>query len=288
MGRVAARWQWLPVVVRAVVVGTLVGGMATLPWSVLVGANFKLWPSVPWSVPVMALYLWIYWQYVGGKGWPASTAESRRRDLRARSLSGPLWRWSLLAGSLGIVSLLALRIVSDSLFDAGRERFPDVSAYPFLTVASIIVMASVVAGVAEEAGFRGYMQGPIERRHGPLVAILVVGTLFWLAHFTHYIGRGWMFFGLMWYFLGAAALYGTLAYLTGSILPGVVLHALGNVVGFSLVWWGSSSSAEPASGDSGSRVLLAASMGGLASTAATLWACKQLAVVARREAAGGR
>jgi membrane protease YdiL (CAAX protease family) len=289
MGRVATLWQGVPVVVRAVVVGTLVTGTATLPWSVLAGANFKLRPSIPWSVPVMAVYLWAYWRYVGGKGWPASTAESRRRDLRARSLSGPVWRWSLLAGSLGVASLLALRVAFESVLAAGRECFPDVSAYPSLTVASIIAMASAVAGVAEEAGFRGYMQGPIERRHGPVVAVLVVGTLFWLAHFTHYIGQGWVFLGLFWYFLGAAAVYGALAYLTGSILPGVVLHALGNVLGFGVLWWASSSAAPaPRTGGGGGRLAFACALAGLVSTASMVWAYRRLAVVARREAPSAR
>ena len=38
------------------------------------------------------------------------------------------------------------------------------------------------AGVLEEAAFRGYMQAPIERRHGPLVGMGVVAVVFTLAH----------------------------------------------------------------------------------------------------------
>ena len=90
-----------------------------------------------------------------------------------------------------------------------------------------LLMSALVAGVAEESSFRGYMQGPIERRHGPVVAILVTGSLFGFAHFTH----PEVTLVLMPYYLAVAAIYGALAYLTNSILPCVVLHATGNVLG---------------------------------------------------------
>ena len=44
---------------------------------------------------------------------------------------------------------------------------------------------SFADGVSEEAGFRGYMQGPLMRRYGPVVAVLVVSVVFWVAHFNH-------------------------------------------------------------------------------------------------------
>ena len=46
-------------------------------------------------------------------------------------------------------------------------------------------MLSINAGVSEEAGFRGYLQGGLERRYGPVVAIVATSILFWLAHFNH-------------------------------------------------------------------------------------------------------
>jgi membrane protease YdiL (CAAX protease family) len=84
-----------------------------------------------------------------------------------------------------------------------------------------------VAGIVEEAAFRGYMQRPIERRHGLVVAILVTGTLFGFAHFAH----PEVTLILMPYFIAVAAVYGALAYLTNSIFPSMALHAGGNVLG---------------------------------------------------------
>ena len=93
---------------------------------------------------------------------------------------------------------------------------------PTVTVVSLLLMAAPVAGVVEEAAFRGYMQGPIERRYGLIVAILITGTMFAVAHLD--------FTFILWpYYVAVAAIYGTVTSLTNSILPAVVLHTAGNL-----------------------------------------------------------
>jgi Type II CAAX prenyl endopeptidase Rce1-like len=104
---------------------------------------------------------------------------------------------------------------------------------PFVTAFVLLVMASLVAGVAEEAAFRGYMQGPIERRHGPLAAILVSGAAFGFAHYYHHPAS---VVAMLPYYLTVSAVYGGLAYLTNSILPSLVLHAGGDVWSLTRLW----------------------------------------------------
>jgi hypothetical protein len=58
----------------------LAGGI----WSALLVTNLRSTPAVPWSVPAMALLLWLIWGYLGGKGWPMSTSDARRYFLRAK------------------------------------------------------------------------------------------------------------------------------------------------------------------------------------------------------------
>jgi membrane protease YdiL (CAAX protease family) len=230
---IARAWGRVPVVPRAIIVGLLVliAGNG-LPQGALV-ANLKISPAIPWSAPLICAYLWFYWQYVRGRWWPRSTAASRQQDLRARPLSPTLWRWSLAAGGLGIAALTALTYLLARLVPLGIN-FPDVlKSVPPLSLAAIVVAASVMAGIVEEAAFRGYMQGPIEKRHGPLLAILVVSIVFGLAHLTGFpVTAARMFLVIM-----ASVVYGILAHLTGSILPGVVLHATGDVVSFGQLWW---------------------------------------------------
>ena len=84
-------WRRLPVVLRAVLTGSVLGALGTLPWALLISANQKLLPSVPWVVPPAALYIWLFWRYARGEGWPRSTAEARRMNLRANRLSEDMW-----------------------------------------------------------------------------------------------------------------------------------------------------------------------------------------------------
>lgn len=216
----------MPVIVRAVLTGALAAAAGTLPWALLAAANLKFFPSVPWAVPPTALYLWLYWRYLQGAGWPRSTAEARRATLRAHGLSEDVWAAALFAGGLGLMALVLLLGVMNRLVRLPQQKLgADISQIPWLTVASLIVMGSIVAGIVEEASFRGYMQGPIERRHGPVVAILVTGSLFGFAHFTH----PEVTLLLMPYYIAVAAIYGAVTYLTNSILPAMVLHASGNI-----------------------------------------------------------
>ena len=222
----SALWVRLPVLVRAVVTGLAVATAGTVPWAALASANIKYQPALPWAVPIMAVYLWLFWRYVRGEGWPRSTAAARRASSRANALPEDLWGPALLAGILGLVSVLLLQGVLSRLVALPQQRdLDDVSKYPALSVLLWVLMSAVVAGVVEETAFRGYLQRPIERRHGPVIAILVAGGLFGLIHFTH----AEVTIALLPYYMAVAAVYGALAYLTDSTLPSMVLHGGGNV-----------------------------------------------------------
>lgn len=210
------------VIVRAVLVGMLVALAGTLPRNLLFAANLAYFPALPWSVPAVAVYLFFFWRYIAGDGPPSSSAAERRESLRARRIALRVWTWALLAGTLGIVALvIALRIVN-RFVPLPAQHLPDLSGVPEATVLSLLLAAAPIAGIVEEAAFRGYMQGPIERRHGPAIAILVTGTMFAFAHLD--------FTPVLWpYYVAVAAIYGTVTFLSKSILPAVVLHTGGNL-----------------------------------------------------------
>jgi len=44
----------------------LISGFGQGVWGVLLVGNLKTSPAFPWAVPVMALVLWLMWQYLGG------------------------------------------------------------------------------------------------------------------------------------------------------------------------------------------------------------------------------
>lgn len=278
-------WLRLPVVLRAVLAGLVVGSAGNIPWGVLVSANSRYWSSVPWAVPPTALYLWFFWRYVQGAGWPRSTAEARRTNCRANRLSEKVWGMALFAGGLGLVALVLFLGVVNRLVSLPAQPAGNLSHIPFITVVSWLLMSSVVAGVVEEASFRGYMQGPIERRHGPVVAILVTGSLFGFAHFTH----PEVTLILMPYYLAVAAIYGAVAYLTNSILPSMVLHSAGNVLGYldllarGRAEWQASPSPKPLIWETGADASFwISSLAFLVVGAVSVWAYAMLATVARK------
>ena len=143
---------------------------------------------------------------------------------RANVLPADLWGPALLAGMLGLASVLLLQGVLGRLVALPQQRDLDASQYPALTVLAWVLMGAVVAAVVEETAFRGYLQAPIERRHGPVLAILAAGSLFGLLHFTH----AEVTLALLPYYLAVAAVYGALAHLTDSTLPSMALHGAGN------------------------------------------------------------
>jgi membrane protease YdiL (CAAX protease family) len=209
-------------IVWPVFLGVLILLAGTVPRNFLFFANLRYYPGVAWSVPLIVAYVWVLWRYLGGAGPPASTSAARAAYLRANRLAWPAWGWSLVAGLLGIIALvIALQLVNRMVI-LPEQNVPDLGHVPVFTVAALLLMSAPVAGVVEEAAFRGYMQGPIEGQYGIFLAILITGTMFAVVHLD--------FTPILWpYYLSVAALYGTIAYMTRSILPAIVLHTGGNL-----------------------------------------------------------
>ena len=58
MGIIHRLWFQAPILVRAVLNGSIVSIAGTVPWVLLVSANTRYLSALPWAVPVMAVYLW--------------------------------------------------------------------------------------------------------------------------------------------------------------------------------------------------------------------------------------
>lgn len=214
--------------VLAFLLTLVVGGV----WSGLLVANLATSPAVPWAVLAMAGVLWVMWQYLRGAWAPASTSQARRRLLRANAVPSNVFAWAIAAGLLSVIALVGGWIVLVQLAKPPNHSLPDYSAYPALTVASVILMASVVGAVVEEAGFRGYFQGTLERVVPAPAAIAIVCLV--MAP-EHALTQGFVWTTVLFY-LAVDAIFGITAYLTGSIVPGIVVHAIGLAVFFALVW----------------------------------------------------
>jgi membrane protease YdiL (CAAX protease family) len=113
-----------------------------------------------------------------------------------------------------------------------------------------------------------------------------LGLLFGFVHFTH----PEVTLILMPYYLGAAAIYGALAYLTDSILPSAVLHAAGNIFSAIALFagggaeWQAPATPAPLIWQTGADASFWYScVAALAVGAAAVWAYAALAGIARHE-----
>jgi membrane protease YdiL (CAAX protease family) len=205
-----------------VLIGMLVVLAGTIPRNLLFAANLRYGTSVPWAVPITGAYLWFFWRYLRGDGEPASTSAERRESLRANRVPPRVWAYALLAGGLGIIALVLALRVANRIVVLPEQQLPDFAGISRFTVLTLLLAAAPIAGVVEEAAFRGYMQGPIEKRLGLVMAILITGTMFAVAHLD--------FTPILWpYYVAVAAIYGTVTQLTNSILPAIALHTAGNL-----------------------------------------------------------
>jgi membrane protease YdiL (CAAX protease family) len=212
----------------ALAITILAGGI----WSALLVTNLRSSPAVPWSVPAMALLLWLAWSYLSGSGWPRSTSEARRRYLRANRKSGQTYLWAFVAGVLSVVALAGTWILLFRLVKMPPNALSDVSSYPRITVALMILMGSLVSPLMEEAGFRGYFQVALEREVRAPLAVVISSVVFALAHGPT---QGFLWPKLLFYFLVGIA-FGATAYLTNSTLPAIPVHFVGLLVFFTLIW----------------------------------------------------
>jgi len=208
----------------AVILGYLVAGIGSLS-DLLIFANLKFLPRIPWLLPVTAIWLWVYWRYANGSWWPQSTSEERRLLANAGPVPRQVWIWSMIAGGLSFVSVLAVGFITPRLAEIPRDAFKlpiDFSAYPSWMVISIILAISVIAGVAEEMGYRGYMLTGIQRRFGWIAGTLVSGFIFFM---DHHLSHAYATYAFLPFFMIVSALHALLVYFTGSIRPSIVLHA---------------------------------------------------------------
>src|SRR5262249_57486884 len=122
----------LPVVIRFFFIALIVGAGGTIPWAMLVPENPKLWSPFPWAVIPAALYLWFFWRFVRGEGWPRSSAEARRMRCRANPLSGEVFGIALTAGVLGLATVILFQHVMIRLVTIPQQREPAIAHFPLI------------------------------------------------------------------------------------------------------------------------------------------------------------
>jgi membrane protease YdiL (CAAX protease family) len=214
-------WSRLPVWLRAILSGLLIGLIAANVWPLLL-----LSLGVPLAAVAELIFLALYFWWASGGGPPRGTQAARASRFRRGRLSPAQWCWGLFgaiffAATVHSAIVLLFRFVPFPTL-AFRHGY-DFSFIPNLHLQWIAVAVSAIsAGICEETGFRGYMQRPLEQRYSIPVAILTSSALFTVVHLT----KGWAMAGILPIVFGAGVLLGLLAWSSGSLIPGMAGHII--------------------------------------------------------------
>lgn len=233
--RRAGPWGRLPVIVRAVLTGIVVGLAAANVWPLLL---LKLGMPAAAAAELAFLLAYLWWASGGGppKAWAAVRADSFRAPSSSGALSRAQWVWGLMAAVFFAATIHAAMIVLFRLVPFPAAQFR--AGYDFSIIRSVpmrwlaVVISAASAGICEETGFRGYVQRPIEKRHGAFVAILVSSLLFAILH----LNKQWSLAGMVPIVFGAGALLGLLAWASRSLVFCMIGHTIMDI-GLFAYWW---------------------------------------------------
>jgi membrane protease YdiL (CAAX protease family) len=224
-------WSRVPVIARAIAIGIVVGMAAANVWPILF---LKL--GLPVAVAAEAAFLVAYIWWAAGGGPPRSLKAVRTDRFRAGPLSGTQWSWGLVAALCFAATIHAAIVVLFRFVPFPAQAFHQSYELSFIHSRPVQWLACAVsaasAAICEETGFRGYMQQPIEKRHGALVAILISSLLFMLLHLT----KDWALIGMVPIVFGAGLLLGTLAWMSRSLVFCMIGHTIMDI-GLFAYWW---------------------------------------------------
>ena len=220
----------LAVLLRSILGGFLVSSVGITLWS----AALAFIPA-PWSILAMIPALWLFWKFFAGRLGPAYGSGYRKEQFRLTRLPARVWAWGLGGALLFVVIVQASFVLTFRVLPfpsaAFTREYTILDQVPRWVAWALLVMGSIVAGVSEEIGFRGYMQLPLEKQVGPAVAIIVTSVVFMLIHLNHSWARP------IWpQIVFASILLGVLAWRTESLIPGIIGHSILDIFDYS-VWW---------------------------------------------------
>jgi membrane protease YdiL (CAAX protease family) len=223
-------WNSVPVMIRAILIGSIISGVGVGVW----GAMFSGFKT-PLVILPMITCLWVFWKFFSGALGKGFAAATRKENFRIISLNSFVWKWGLILAVLFVVIVQASFVITYRLIDFPAAKFTAdykiIDTFPVWAAFVIIIMGSVVAGICEEVGFRGYMQVPMEKKYGPAIAIIVTSVIFTCTH----LGHTWAH-PILPHIFCASLLLGIIAYRTKSLIPGIIGHSILDIFDYS-IWW---------------------------------------------------
>jgi membrane protease YdiL (CAAX protease family) len=218
------------IILRAVIVGLLVGMIAANVWPLLLRVG------MPLAAGAEIIFLALYVRWVSGGGPPNSMRAVRAENFRLRPLSAAQWIWGIIAAVSFAATIHAALVLLFRIVPFPAAAFHQGYDFSFIPSRQMQWLACIVsalsAGICEETGFRGYMQRPIEKSSGAIVAITISSLAFMLIHLT----KDWALIGMVPIVFGAGLLLGALARVSGTLIFGILGHWIMDI-GLFAYWW---------------------------------------------------
>jgi membrane protease YdiL (CAAX protease family) len=226
-------------IVKATLSGSAVAGVPLVIWNGLLIGALRNPNWLPWITPAMAVVLLAGAAYLRWGTWPKSGRTFRREGLRFNPVSLKVILLSLAAGWSTMLAGFCIYVAHRSLLGLGGENPIAIPHAPFVVLLPALLMGALVAGSTEEVAFRGFMQGTLEKRFGAVPAIFFSGLVWGSLHTNH----GYFFeeiFVWLGIFLAVAAMLGSFAARTNSVIPGILVHT-----GFDSVYFVAAGALQP-------------------------------------------
>jgi membrane protease YdiL (CAAX protease family) len=220
----------LILVALLIAIGLSFGG--ALAWSWLFRINTRVCPALPWSAALSFVGMAVCWAGLRrAPGFPAALPDA---DQRPRAFLSVLP--ALAAADAAVIVGLRLGHFDGGAFASDLEM----NALPVSLQIARVITTAAVAAFFEEAGFRGFFMRALQARCGPRSAIAISTLVFYALHLGHDWARGDLvsMLAIAVPFFIAGALFGTLAWLSGSLLPSMLLHFLIDATLLPLEWYG--------------------------------------------------
>lgn len=217
-------WKNLPVPIRAILSGVAVTLSLIIPWGAMFQANIAGDVNMPWSAGAIVVYVFFWWRSVNRR------LKKTGQD-KTISSGYTSWRWAFIIGGLVTAGLYILLLLTMQVFKLDTAKgfdFSKISTLPFFLYA---LAGSAVAAIAEETGYRGYMQQILLRKYKFVQAVSIVAVVFALGHL---INPNAVYFLLL--YIIASVNYSFIVKATGSLVPAIILHFLVNFASYCFIW----------------------------------------------------
>lgn len=222
--------QKIPLVIRAIIAGFIVSTIGITLW---VGVATYV-PS-PWFLILMAIILWAFWKYFSGSWGLEYTKKMRVNNFRNTKLSKRTWKYGLLSAGLLVILLQSSIVLTFRFIEYPADQFKQAYTYlgtlPTGMAWLVLIMASLVAGICEEIGYRGYVQAPLERKNNLRTANIITSVVFVLIH----LHQAWAAPVIVHIFI-ISMILGYMAQTFQSLIPGIIAHTIFDIFNFSY-WW---------------------------------------------------